>query len=368
MNKKQIANQFAKSIMIEERRKNKVTTQQITNTLITAALNLAFVNETCKSSGKVSKSQVIYRKLEGKTSEEIQICFNNTVVRFLGLLKILSRNRKFIISFDTTKEAFYGQYAKADDKIYLHKGSIEKESYFYYEYITASITCNVDEKFILDGIIVPQGFYQEDYVKSMAGFIKDHLPVDVFLFDRGFNCWGVIYELKNLKVHFLIFWKKQGDWYKPKFASLSDGQFKRIIRKGIYKRNKTNIKLQCHFILIKQLEYEAKTYDWIFATNVNLSSAVSYVKRYKKRWGIETTYGVIDDIRVFTTSTKAAIRCFLFLYTCFVYNIWRYFQQYLGEDFTLANFKTNMLVFMAEKGMIHPTHYSAFKGIGAKLL
>lgn len=367
MNKNQITNQFSKSIIIEERRKNKVTTQQITNTLITSALNLAFVNETCKSSGQVSKSQVIYRKLEGKTPEEIQMCFRDVTVRFLKLLKIFSRNRKFIISFDTTKEAFYGEYTKAEDKIYLHEGSIEKESYFYYEYLTAAITCNVAEKFILDGIILPQGFYQEDYVKAMAEFIKEHLPIDVFLFDRGFGCWGVIYELKKLRVPFLIFWKKQGDWYKSEFESLEDGESKEILRAKKYNRNKTNSQVMCHFVLIKQLEYEGKTYDWIFATNICLESAAAYVKRYKKRWGIETIYRVTDDIRAYTTSTKAVIRCFLFLFTCFVYNIWRFFQHYLGDAFTLANFKVNMLIFMAKTGRIYPIHYGSFEGIAARL-
>jgi hypothetical protein len=117
MDKKRIINQFTRSIMVEEERKNKVTTQNVTSTLITTALELAFVNETCKSTGKVSKSQVIYRKLEGKCKEEIQECFREHTVRFLKFLKIFSRNRKFIISFDTTKEAFYGDFSKAEDKL-----------------------------------------------------------------------------------------------------------------------------------------------------------------------------------------------------------------------------------------------------------
>ncbi len=60
MGKQQLVNQFTKSIITEEQRKNKVGTNQITNALITAALSSAFVNESCKSSGQVSKSQVIY--------------------------------------------------------------------------------------------------------------------------------------------------------------------------------------------------------------------------------------------------------------------------------------------------------------------
>ena len=368
MNKKQLLNQFTKSIIVEEHRKNKVTTQQITSTLITTALSLAFVNETCKSTGQVSKSQVIYRKLNGKSKEEIKECFRLNTIRFLKFLKILSRNRKFIISFDTTKEAFYGDFSKAEDKVYLHPGEEAKESEYYYEYFTSGITSNNTEKYILDGIIVPRGYYVEDYVYEMTKFIIEHLPIEVALFDRGFGTWGVIYRLKKLKVYFLIFWKKQGDWYQKHFRKLKDGGAIRINREENYKRFKSYFKVNSHFVLVKQLEYENKTYDWIFATNLNLKSAGDYVKRYKKRWAIETIYRVTDKIRAYTTSTKSVIRYFLFMFTCLVYNIWRFFQMFLGDTFTLSNFKVNMIIFMAKFGMVYPIHYDDFEIIASELL
>jgi len=353
--------------MIEEQRKNKVKRADITSSLITAAIDLAFVNESCKSSGKISKSQVIYRKIEDKSCDDMQTAFHTVNARFLKNLKIFSRNRKLIISFDTTKEAFYGEFSKAEDKLYLHQGSIATESYFYYEYLTSSITSNFSSKYILDAIIIPRGYYVEDYIKKMLEFIKKYITIDVALFDRGFDSWGLIYELKKLKVNFLIFWKKQGEWYKPYFKKIKDGGFIRILRTKKYNRNKSNYKVNCHFVLIKQLEYENKKFDWIFATNLNLKKAENYVKRYKKRWCIETIYRVTDDIRVYTTSTKAVIRCFLFIFTCFTYNVWRFFQTSIGEEFTLANFKTCMIMYMAEKKIILPIHYENFEKTAGKI-
>jgi len=361
--KQQLINQFTKSVIFEEQRKNKITSQQITSTLITSALNLSFVNESCKSTGQVSKSQVIYRKLEEKSLEEIQKCFRQSTIRFLKLLRSFSRNRKFLVPFDTTKEAFYGDYSKAVDKIYLHEGEIAKESYFYYEFLTVSISTNSTDKFILDGIIVPQGCYIEDYVSKMVSFIRDLIPIELVLFDRGFTSWGIIFQLNKLNVKFMIFWKKQGSWYKPHFEELQKGEFKKLSRQKNYNRYKTNYKVTSDFVLINQLEYKEKTYDWIFATNVHMKSAKDYVKRYKKRWCIETIYRVTDKIRAYTTSTKAIIRFFLFMFTCFVYNIWRFFQNFLGEEFTLANFKVNMIIFLTKYGRIYPTHYSGFEKI-----
>ena len=120
MKKEVIINEFSKSLFTEHNRKNGVLVQSITSTLKTAALNRAFVNESCKSSGVISKSQVIYRKLDGKDTSIVQQCFRKQTIRFLRLLKIFSRNRKFIISFDETEEDYYGKFDKDEDNLYIH--------------------------------------------------------------------------------------------------------------------------------------------------------------------------------------------------------------------------------------------------------
>ena len=348
-------------------RKNEVTVQNITSTLIMAATNLAFVNESCKSSGKVSKSQVIYRKLDGISINNIQECFQKHTLKFLKLLKLFSRNRQFILSFDTTKEAFYGEYSKAENPLYLHEGSIAKESYFYYEFLTVAITCNNGIKYIIDGRIVDQGCYIEDYVEKMVEFVKDKLSLELILFDRGFTSWAVVDVLKKHNVPYMIFWRKSGKWHEKEFASMKDGDVKEIEKSEKLYRDKDYVKVHSSFVLIKKYNYKDKKYDWIFATNIKLKSAEAYVKRYKKRWGIETIYRVTDKIRIYTTSTKAVIRFFLFMITCFVYNIWRSFQMFLGEDFTLANFKTNVVIFMVKIGMIYPTHYDEFEDVAKEI-
>ena len=363
MGKAQLVNQFTKSIIREKQRKNKVGTQQITSTLITAALTLAFVNESCASSGVVSKSQVIYRKLEGKTADEIQAYYRAVTMQFLKMLKLYSRNRRFLLSFDPTEEAFYGDVAKAYDKLYLHPGSIARGSEYYYKYLTVTITCIGQMNYILDGMMIPMGCYLEDVVYEITKFLLDHLPVEAVLFDRGFDSWGVVYKLQQLPVTYLIFWKKQGDWYKEPLNALNDGEYTTVFHQGTYNRGKRPIQVRSRFVLIKQLEYEEKTYDWLFATNLDKNTAASYVKRYKKRWAIETIFRVTDDIRIYTTSTHALIRYFLFMFTCLVYNIWRFFQMFLGESFTLANLKICMIIFMVKYGMIYPKHYDKFEKV-----
>ena len=151
-------------------------------------------------------------------------------------------------------------------------------------------------------------------------------------------------------------------WFRH-FKELNSGGFKKVIRKEKFYRVKNRYDLTLRFIMIKQLEYKNKKYDWIFATNLDLKKSEDYVKKYKKRWGIETIYRVTDKIRDYTTSTKSVIRYFLFMFSCLVYNIWKFFQMFLCEGFTLANFKTCMIIFMAKLGLIYPKYYDIFEKI-----
>lgn len=365
MKKEEIIVNFSKSIFDEYKRKNAVTIRNISTTLIEASINSAFVNESCKSTEEISKSQIIYRKLD-LNIVGMEFAFRENANKFLNLLKIYSRNRKFILSFDETEDAFYGKFNKAEDNLYLHDLVYEtKGAKYCYKYLTLAITCDNGIRYILDGMIIKRGNYIEDYVYEMVKSVKEKIKIECVLFDRGFG-WGVIYKLQQLKINYIVFWKKQGRWYKKHFDEMDDGEFCEI-RKGCkYNRDKTNYKLESKFVLIKQHKYEDKKYDWIFATNLNKKSAEKYVKRYKKRWGIETIFRVTDDIRIYTTSTNPIIRYFLFMFTCFVYNVWKFFQSFMGEDFTLTNFCTNMNKFMIEKDMIKPRHYTKFLPIFAK--
>lgn len=361
MKKEEILTGLIREVFIQHRRKNAIKFSSINSVMLEAAANAAFVNESCKATKEISKSQTIYRKLEDNSIEEIQAKFSENATRFLKMLKVYSRNRKIIISFDETEEPFYGELNKFEGNLYLHELVYKtKGAKLGYKYLTVAITCNKRIRYILDGIILSRGDFIDDYVYKMTKKVKEQIPIDVVLFDRGFNNWGIILKLQELKVNYMIFWKKSGYWYKEPLKKLRKGKFCEVIKKYRYCRNKNGTWVYSKFIIVKQLEYDGFVNDWIFATNLNKKSSENYVKRYKKRWGIETIFRVTDDIRIYTTSTNPLVRYFLFMFTCFVYNVWKFFQFIIGEDFTLANFCFCLSKFLIEKGFIQPRQYKDF--------
>ncbi len=367
MKKEEILTKFTKGVFTQHKRKNAVTFSNINSVLIEAAANSAFVNESCKATKEISKSQIIYRKLEENDIGKIKEKFKENTIQFLKRLKIFSRNRKLILSYDETEEAFYGDLNKFEENLYLHDLVYEtKGAKYCYKYLTITITCGNGIRYILDAIILKRGDYIEDYVYEMTKFVKELISIDVVLFDRGSDNWGIILKMQELKVHYMIFWKKSGSWYKEPLRKLKNGEFCEVRKKYKYCRDKSGYWVYSKFILVKQLKYEDIINDWIFATDLNKKSSEKYVKRYKKRWGIETIFRVTDDIRVYTTSTNPLVRYFLFMFTCFVYNVWKFFQFFIGENFTLANFCVNLHKFMIEKELIQPREYKDFLAVFTK--
>ena len=147
---------------------------------------------------------------------------------------------------------------------------------------------------------------------------------------------------------------------------MKKGEFCEITKKYKHYRNKSGYWVTSKFVIVKQLEYEDVINDWIFATDLDKNSSEKYVKRYKKRWGIETIFRVTDDIRIYTTSTNPLVRYFLFIFTCFVYNVWKFFQYFIGKDFTLANFCVNLNKFLIERKLIQPREYINFLSVFTK--
>jgi putative transposase len=65
----------------------------------------------------------------------------------------------------------------------------------------------------------------------------------------------------------------------------------------------------------------------VFATNMHFeNNEVNLIERlfllYSKRWGIETSYRVMKELRAKTTSKNYHIRLFYYLFSMLMYNLW----------------------------------------------
>jgi len=240
--------------------------------------------------------------------------YKNVVKRNIEAVKRQIRRRRFIIAIDETYEPFYGRIKNLWIHDYTNgvKGATGS-----YKYIVLSIVSG-DLRYILLAIPIPKISMEKDYyVKELLIFVKSLIPVEIVLLDRGFYTWGVIDVFQELKLGYIILVPKHAkfkEWLK-KGAGLHEHQ-------GELNRGKTAYKISTYIVVLP----DYKGFDWVFATNIKYDKIFRYVRYYKKRWGIETTFRVHDEVKIKTKSSKPVIRFALFIFECMLYNVWQFFK------------------------------------------
>jgi len=315
--------------------------QDFLHILITATQSPDFVNNTSKKTQPAPNGQTVFNRLLGCTHDKICTAFDNIAGAFFKQIRPMLRNRRLVLAFDTTYEPFYGD--ENANNFWIHEYKPVNGCIGCFIFITASIVVG-EKKFILGSLPVPRHWNKADYVEKLIKLARNYVVIEACLFDRGFDSYELIDRLKNLRVGYQIFWKKdkkRETWLTKELKKLKPGQMKEYIKEDSYfLKNKSKHYVRTRFIIIKQYKYknDEKAFDWVFATNRKLKSQMWYIRRYKCRWGIETIFRITGDIRIKTTTLDEVKRYFLFVFCCLLYNLWKFANLFLEVKVTFQTF------------------------------
>ena len=309
--------------------------------LVTAALTKDFVNNTTVKLQPAPNGETVFNRLFDCTHEKIELAFNQIMDSICKRIKCHLRNRKSILAFDTTYEPFYGDISS--NPFWIHEYKPVNGCNGCFIFITVSIVVG-ESKLILGILPVPLGWNHADYVEKLIRLARKYVVIEACLFDRGFVDYELIHRLKRLRVVYQIFWKKdtkRETWLTKELSKLHPKEMKIYIKEdGYFHKNKTKYYVRTRFVIIKQYSYkdDNQPYDWVFATNRKLKSQMWYIRGYKCRWGIETSYRVTDQVRIKTTTLDKVKRYFLFAFGCLLYNLWKFSNLLLKAKVAFATF------------------------------
>ena len=143
------------------------------------------------------------------------------------------------------------------------------------------------------------------------------------MFDRWFYSKGLMYDLKELKIPYLIFVPKN-KFMKTELDGMQDKEKKIIEHEYKLNRDKSNYKFESRLAFLKQIFSKRldKNLDWVFATNVEDINLKGIIETYKKRWRIETGFRVQDEARIKCKSKEMKVRYFIFLFEQMLQTQW----------------------------------------------
>lgn len=309
--------------------------------LVDAAEHEDFINNSAiRVDGPTGET--LFSRLKNADFEKITSAFISVLDFAFSRIKPFLRNRKVALAFDTTDEPYYGKV----EGLWIHRYQPVRGSTGCFRYITTSITYN-DRRFILGSLPVRVGADTVALVMELIESAKRFVPIEIALFDRGFESYELADFLQRAKIRYQILWRKKA-WITKELKKMKRGKMREILKERKYSKNKTKHKVKIRFVLIKKYKRNKKdrAYDWIFATNTRQASQHFYVDKYKKRWGIETVFRVLDNVRIRTTTKNEIIRYFINIFCCLLYNLWKYvrlfgiklsFKNFIAKIFCLEN-------------------------------
>lgn len=301
--------------------------------LLDAIEHVDFTNNTCVRIGGPT-GETVFNRLKDTDAASITDSFHIVMRKMLILLRCFLRNRRVALAFDTTDEPYYGHVAG----LWIHPYRPVQGSTGCFKFITITAV-DKDIKLILGSLPVRVGAEIASLVTELLRRAQQYVRAEIVLFDRGFDDYRLIEALQNMGVRYQILWRKS-KWTTVKFSTMKRNEIREVNRTGTYSRDKTKFKVRLRFVLIKQYRrYRGgKSFNWVFATNTRQKSQHYYVDKYRKRWGIETAFRVLDNIQIKTTTKNEVIRYFINMFCCLVYNLWKIAGVVDDNTHSLKNF------------------------------
>jgi hypothetical protein len=295
--------------------------QDFKELLIIAAQGHDFI-ETISSIFNGVNADTLFRRIEQFSYTDMQQeAFNLTLHKTCKGRKSLVK-----LAIDTTYENYYGK----KQGFWIHPYNPDKGTTGSFKFAEVSVV--QDKRYVLHAFPLHIGYNKARAIAGLLSKAEQFVRIRLLLLDREFYSAEVINLLNSLRKKYIILVSKN-KLVKKLLSQMKAGESKVVKHTLTLNINKSKYKIKTKLVLIKALRNkEGKRFDWCFATNLNYKPETIKLL-YTNRWGIETSNRCVDDIAIKTKSTHIAVRTFLFLFSCLLYNLWIWLKQ---EGFNLT--------------------------------
>jgi putative transposase len=181
-----------------------------------------------------------------------------------------------------------------------------------YRFATISIVLD-GKRFTLLALPMNAFTTKEKVVKELILYAKKWIKIGTVYVDRGFFSASIMNLFEELGVKYLM-------------PAVKNVRIKEIMKEAKAPSIVSYIMGDVRYspATFKLVTIEDEKGKVCFATNLNVnrSNAFSLAERYKRRWGIETSYRVTNQFRPKTTSKNYIVRVFYYMFSSALYNLW----------------------------------------------
>jgi len=260
---------------------------------------------------KTPSADTLLYHLKKFDADEIQKIFIKSFEKSWKLAKkhgILNK-RKYDVAIDYTDWLYFGKPTEM-----VVRGKEREGTNKSFRFATISIVEN-GCRFVLLALPVNTFSNRKNVIDKLLAYAKSKIRINRLYADRGFFSQEMINLFKDHGLKFLM-------------PATQNSRIKKMLKtlpapSVINEYEMTQGKVNYNLVIIEDEKGEKRA----FATNLEVSEkeanlSIRLFGLYSKRWGIETSYRVLKDLRAKTTSKNYKIRLFYFLFSIMLYNMW----------------------------------------------
>ena len=287
----------------------------VLGTVILASLTNSYVEGSAKFTGVCG--QTVRNHLRKQDSIDL-VNVNDDVVMKLRSMGAFSRKR--ILAIDTHDIMYYGD-PEAEGVVGTQP---KRGSHWAYKFGSISVLLD-GERLTLAAVSV----LREPRLEHVRRLIIHALALDIkpklILLDGAYNSAEVINYLNRIGVKYIIRIASPVEGIRPgdDFVYRTRGHRRRETEQATFR-----------IVAINGRDRSGKRRLFVFATNTDLN-AKRVRKLFRKRWGIETSYRMINKFLAKTTSKLHAVRKLYFYLAILLYNLWVMLNR--SEDKVIAD-------------------------------
>lgn len=289
--------------------------------------------EDLRCTRKAPSADTLLRRLKKVKSDDaygMLVQANDEVIRKLRRRRVF--RMPVLAAIDFSDDRYYGEYNSK-----VRRSKKDRGTNLFYTHASLHIVEGGKRVTIFTVPVLPLDDHASIVEKLVRVARERGIRIHTLLMDRGFSSVDVKNKLKGMRIRYLTSAIKN-ERVKEAIEDHDDGLIPGMI--GFTMKNAEG--QEASFNLLMYRKHDAKTSDpvhkryIVFATNMPYGEALAVFSllpnEYRKRWGIESGFGVQDNVQAKTTSTDYTVRRVYLMLSIMLYNVWTLANVILSDS------------------------------------
>ena len=257
--------------------------------------------------GRIIHPNTVFYHLYKLKYREIEEMFERANRELLKLARKVVGREEVEIAIDSTDWLYYGKEVPGVVRVQPREGTSKGFKF---------MTVNIVEPGLRFTVAIKPVFEFSDEVKILEELIRNvkrYFRIRCIYLDRYFFSVKFIAKLQELGLKFIMPAIKN-----PKVKKLMEKFDAPTIVRYCMESSSDGRKVYFNLFIVEAEDGQ----KIVFASNYPYYYESIIAQKYKKRWGIETSYRVKSELRLKTCSRKYVVRFFMFVLSVLLYNAW----------------------------------------------